>query len=407
MPSNLILFNGIDAKSLNSLWVTDGTPAGTWEISVPGTPLPGFVVTGAPTSLNPTYLAALGNEVLFAGGNPAQGNTGQNLWITDGTSPGTTELSVAGNPRVTNLVAIGNKALFEGDAKDLWVTDGTSAGTAKLTVNGANTLDGLNPSQITPFNGQALFSGLDSNFHEGLWITDGTSAGTAELTVANVSPSGIFAFGTSNFATLGSDALFRGADALNQGGLWETDGTSNGTHEVTTSAIPTDLVTFGSEVVFTDIFGGLWITDGTSGGTTEIMTGLGAGPHDLTVFGNKVLFAAGGASSDNLWVTDGKPGGTSPIAVAGAGPDGLFVDSISPFSSNGPFSPGFVVLGNEVLFEGQDANGGLGLWITDGTSAGTSELSVAGALPTPPNTFPPASARLSWPASRKICRSRC
>jgi len=194
MPTNLVLFNGIDAKGFHSLWVTDGTPAGTWEIS-------------ANSSLNPFYFATLGNEVLLADAN-------ENLWITDGTSPGTTKLSVAGNPRVTNLAAFGgNKALFEGDLKDLWVTDGTSAGTSKLTVSGANTFDGLNLSHVTAFSGGALFAGLDSNFHEGLWVTDGTSANTTELTVANAWSTGVFAFGSSNFAVLGSEALFRDADA--------------------------------------------------------------------------------------------------------------------------------------------------------------------------------------------------
>src|SRR5262249_25940915 len=160
-----------------------------------------------------------------------------------------------------------------------------------------------------------------------------------------------------------------------------------GTSEITSIISPTDLTTFGSEVLFAGSDEGLWVTDGTASGTTEIMSGLG-GPQDLTAFGNKVLFAAGTAFSRNLWVTDGTAAGTSEIIVAGAGPDGLFVDSIAPFLSNGPFSPGFVVLGSEVLFEGQGAEGGLSLWVTDGTSAGTSELSVVGALAIPPNTFP-------------------
>src|SRR5207244_2844920 len=41
-------------------------------------------------------------------------------------------------------------------------------------------------------------------------------------------------------------------------------------------------------------------------------------------------------------------------------------------------TPGFTVLGNRALFEGEDATGAAGLWVTDGTSAGTGELIVAG-----------------------------
>src|SRR5262249_45946985 len=159
------------------------------------------------------------------------------------------------------------------------------------------------------------FAGFDSNFHEGLWVTDGTSAGTSELTVANAAPTGIFGFGFSNFGTLGNKALFRGTDANLQNGLWETDGTSNGTSEIVTGVTPTELTTFGSNVLFADAVGGLWITDGTAAGTSEIMSGL-AGIQDITVFGNKVLFAAGTASDRNLWVTDGTHDGTSEIIVA-------------------------------------------------------------------------------------------
>jgi lipopolysaccharide export system protein LptA len=385
MSTNIVLFNGIDANGLASLWETDGTAAGTWEVSVTGISSP--VVAGVSTPQSPGYITAFGSEALFSGGIPVQGNSGQNLWITDGTSPGTSEISVPGNPQVSKLVAFGSEALFEDSGTNLWVTNGTSAGTSKLTVNGANTVVGLNPQHVTPFGSKALFMGLDSNYHENLWVTDGTSGGTSELTVVGASSTGLFAFGSSNFGVLGSEALFEGADTSSTPGLWVTDGTSSGTSEVLSFIAPTDLVTFGTKILFASSDGSLRVSDGTASGTSEIVTGL-AVPQDLTVFGNKVLFVAGSPTSRNLWVTDGTAAGTSEITVAGAGPEGLFVQVTGQFFSDAPLPPGFVVLGSEVLFAGQDANGGLGLWVTDGTPAGTSELSVAGALPTLPNIFP-------------------
>jgi hypothetical protein len=75
----------------------------------------------------------------------------------------------------------------------------------------------------------------------------------------------------------------------------------------------------------------------------------------------------------NLWVTDGTAAGTSELTVAGAYSGGLLY-STSPF-----INPDFTVLGANVLFDGDDASGHYNLWVTNGTSAGTRELPVSGA----------------------------
>jgi ELWxxDGT repeat protein len=62
------------------------------------------------------------------------------------------------------------------------VTDGTAAGTFELTgISGAFT-DGIDPAGFTFFNGEVLFAGFDTADHQGLWVTNGTAAGTFELT---------------------------------------------------------------------------------------------------------------------------------------------------------------------------------------------------------------------------------
>jgi hypothetical protein len=73
----------------------------------------------------------------------------------------------------------------------------------------------------------------------------------------------------------------------------------------------------------------------------------------------------------NVWVTNGTAAGTSELSVPGAGPNpDLEPDNFLVFGS-----------GSEVLFTGYDANGLNNLWVTNGTGPGTSELSVAGAGP--------------------------
>jgi ELWxxDGT repeat protein len=226
---------------------------------------------------------------------------------------------------------------------DLWVTDGTAAGTHELTgISGAFTGTGglfggsavVSPADLTVFNGKVLFNGIDSAQLSGLWVTDGTAAGTHELTGIN------------------------GADA----------GPSTGPPGLD----PKDLTVFGNEVLFngTDTGGtyGLWVTDGTAAGTHEL-TGIkgvaanGLDPADLTVFKNEVLFVGSDAAGDRgLWVTDGTAGGTHELT----GIKGAYSGGIDP--SN------FAVMNNEVLFRGSDASGQEGLWVTNGTSAGTHEL---------------------------------
>ena len=81
--------------------------------------------------------------------------------------------------------------LFEGENTSnqlgLWETNGTATGTFELApIGGAYTGPtlpiGLAPSNLTSFNGGALFEGLNASRDLGLWTTDGTAAGTMELT---------------------------------------------------------------------------------------------------------------------------------------------------------------------------------------------------------------------------------
>ena len=73
-----------------------------------------------------------------------------------------------------------------------------------------------------------LFNGRNSSGKQGLWVTDGTAGGTHEIlagSAAGLDPSG--------FSVFGSEVLFSGHDAAGHSQLWETDGTAAGTHALT------------------------------------------------------------------------------------------------------------------------------------------------------------------------------
>jgi len=415
MARHILLFNGYDTNVDQALWVTNGAAGGTTEIGGIGN----SGISGAYTmGLNPTNLSVFNGEVLFAGEDAAVDN---GLWVSNGTAAGTTEIGGIGNSGISGVFLSGNGALGlspndftifngvvlfagknTGGAPALWVTNGTASGTTEIGglynsgVSGADT-GGLVPSALTVYGSEVLFSGADSTGGVGLWVTNGTAGGTTEIGgshnsgVSGVAPT-LQGLDPASLTVLGSEVLFTGEDKTGDRGLWVTNGTANGTSEVggvgnsgisgvnTAGLSASDLTVLGSEVLFYGVntagHHGLWVTNGTATGTSELtgITGAnidGVQPTDLTVFGNEVLFnGVDTAGNNDLWVTNGTAAGTSEVPVSGAWT-----------GNSGGLNPGGLTIFNgEVLFDGKDTTGKFDLWVTNGTTAGTSEVTgVSGA----------------------------
>src|SRR5262249_41654331 len=108
---NLVMFAGKDAAGNNGLWVTDGTAAGTHELTgISGTYSGGLF--GGSTGFPPDFTAFNG-KVIFSGLDAA-GNIG--LWVTNGTAAGTYELTGINNAN--------SGGLFEGYSPDFTVFNG-------------------------------------------------------------------------------------------------------------------------------------------------------------------------------------------------------------------------------------------------------------------------------------------
>jgi ELWxxDGT repeat protein len=91
--------------------------------------------------------------------------------------------------------------------------------------------------------------------------------------------------------------------------------------------------------------------------------GSGLNPAFFTLYNGKVLFNGADASGDDgLWVTDGIANGTHEITgIVGADITGLDPSDMTIYNG-------------KVYFNGLDIGQTAALWVTDGTAAGTHEL---------------------------------
>ena len=236
MVQDVVLFEGIDAGNRTGLWVTNGTAAGTFELTTSGGPppsYPGSPITGeAPYGFLPIPAVSLdltvfNNQVLFVG---RYGQNNYGLWTTDGTGAGTVQLANISGANAAGIftqaispdfTVYNGEVLFNGvnnaatALHSLWTTNGTVAGTHEVTginralATGNNA--GVNPTDMTVFGNEVLFNGVDTAGHQGLWVTNGTGAGTQELTVgATASATGI---DPTDMTVLNDMVLFNGVDA--------------------------------------------------------------------------------------------------------------------------------------------------------------------------------------------------
>ena len=420
---NLELFIAREPTDGAEIWVTDGTTAGTTLLKNIN---PGAAsgVTSASAAKNSFFIPVGTGKLLFVAddGTGVKPGTGVKLWITDGTSAGTTVLKdVHQGQQGTNpqyFATFGTKALFQGfdgatlgsyavpgaHGQALWITDGTAAGTTVIegTANSG-------PRLITDLGtGRAVFSAAAGSAGLELWATDGTAAGTSVIKdirpgfYQSSRPSQAILVGTTGkavFAAIGASVHAGTGNRTTMGTeLWVTDGTSAGTSLLKTfsegysdsgsfafltygSSSPQSFTQLGGKVVFAGSdagITGLWATDGTVSGTVKLTgtTDFRSGfPYNFTQFGNKDLFWAGTGLGATPWVTDGTAAGTFQLKQFG----NLAAPGIGA---------GFGVAGSRALFAGLNAITHVqDLWVTDGTVAGTNDTGVAVTSPAGFTTF--------------------
>lgn len=388
-------FTGRHPEVQETLWVTDGTFAGT-KPAYDGPPEPvtailgmtplGLVLrvpnggreslavyTGPSARPQPFFeLSSSGEPALDFCSTPGgvvffttlSSGRGQ-LVSTDGTDAGTVSLTGQGTLRdiFRPLVPFGGRAWFvAGDGSStsryLSSTDGTTAGTgwSALDLNGVTHL-GRTAS--------ALVAVADdpTTYEPAAWFTDGTDAGTRMV----IPPStGTTLTRPKLLDVTDTHAFFRAnAGPAQLDVLWASDGSPDAGVALTdfspaadTSAQLRHLAT-ATRLYFADPQGHPWLSDGTLAGTVQLSTTATEAAGFTALDATRAVFTARGATTgDELWVTDGTPAGTSQLA------------ELYPGTVSGVFGTP-VAADGKAWFRCNLPNVGLKLCTTDGTPAGT------------------------------------
>jgi ELWxxDGT repeat protein len=351
-----LIFIASDGTTGNELWVTDGTPAGT-------TPLKDINPNGYGSPLD---LVTQGSYVYFTADD---GTTGRELWRTDGTADGTIRLADlypgSASSDVESLTPTTDGLYFTAitpDAgKELWETDGTPEGTVLV-------------ADLEPGPGSSFPAWLVSIGDRVFWVSNTTADGSALWVTGPTGPtllSQVPAKTESSFsstgATLGGVHYFVANDRDHGYEVWRTDGTDAGTWLLKDIApgpdfsFATGLRALDGTLYF-GAKGGLWASDGTTDGT-RLVTNVGV--DDLTVLQGKLIFTARtAAAGTELWVSDGTADGTQLVKDIFPGPG-------SAFSS---YPRTFTELNGYLYFVAQDPDYGWEIWRTDGTEVGTTRI---------------------------------
>lgn len=307
-------------------------------------------------SSSPDLFTRVGNKIYFrATFDYGEGRVSQSLWVTDGTNAGTRKiielkgLSVGtGLESIREITAVDSLIYFVGlrnDAYDIFRSDGTTEGTYPLRI--ARPSEGRVVRRLTGFKGK-LYYFWTTYFDDGpQYFFVRSNNVTTELGEfvypSTLTPAGDYVYFTSRTEELGTE-------------LYRSDGTVAGTKLVkdifrgAESSDPSQLTSYKDYLFFSandGVHGAeLWRSSGTAASTvllknlstTNATNGTGGVQHFQVVNG-ELYFTSNDLTLSFLWKSDGTSSGTlriskinRPVILMDGGTILYFITS-----SDGPF----------------------------------------------------------------------
>ncbi|MEM7066828.1 MAG: thrombospondin type 3 repeat-containing protein, partial [Cyanobacteria bacterium P01_B01_bin.77] len=386
----------IETDQARSFWKTDGTASGTVLVG-------NFINTstiGNNPSLFISHFSVLPDSVVFSASDPVIGGLFRmwqdddfGAWVLAELSPSasidTTDAQFSEPVRLNSVEYF----LARGDSGShtfsLWRTNGTTAGTSRVKrLCGGNDICTISRSEIIATNTH-LFILIDGEY---LWVSDGTEVGTQMIkTVGSYFP---VTQRAQKLTNMNNEVYFYGYDSSHGLELWKSAGTPETTElvkDIYPGVVSSAFTSSGQELLQSSNFAvhnqelyfsandgvngaELWKSNGSNVGTELVSNirpaaGLGSKPYDISSANGTIYFAA--YTDDfgyELWSSDGTAANTLMIKdiAPGNGGDSLPLNS-SPV--------GFFPFKNKVIFRAFTEQEGYEMWVTDGTTAGTMQIS--------------------------------
>jgi ELWxxDGT repeat protein len=420
IPSYINEFFNLNDKLLffygYQLWISDGTEEGTVRI------------TDAPYQ---SYLGGkiVGGVLYFSGDD---GVSGIELWRTDGTSIGTyrvADIDPGFSPSTPKNFIEANGALYfiaykTGSANKVWRLDNNSL--QEISTSSATPIDltsvngtiyfvdtdydlwkisgntqtlvkdfpsvGLYPDNLTEAGGKLFFSAEAEGAGYELWVSDGTTNGThlvKDLVPGSNSGIPYMMPDLPNFTAFKNELVFIAFDNKDSFELWKSDGTEGGTkiiREVVQTANELYPLMYGisivDDILYWTVDDGihgteLWRTDGTSAGTLMVKN-IASESGDANamlhsdentnglILDNELFFLANdGVHGMELWKTNGTPDGTKRFSAITTQVESTYWSYFLSLAQQ---------INNYIIFPIETSFSGNQVWRTDGTEAGTIQL---------------------------------
>lgn len=237
-----------------SLWVTDGSSAGTTQL--------------ATIDVFEMHIDAAGRRAFLF----AQRGNDRGLFVSDGTKNGLRLVQrMQLGEQLEAFANVGNEVMFiakdRSSGREVWASDGTAMGTRRVTELGPGITDGVEPYGLS-YGGRYWFIGRAASGDKQIYSSDGSTSGTR---VESKLPKGWGVYIDSPLV-LRQRRLWISAASSQAYGSWVFD-PATGSHEVLNISVPSaffDAANGEVDIVSQANVGELWRSDGTRAGTRKI-----------------------------------------------------------------------------------------------------------------------------------------